>query len=173
MTIIKGDPSYIDDKDKYFINIAKAVREGSNHSKIPGGCIIVRDREIIGDGRNLLAACKVEIDCISYAIGVASKRGTSLAGSVVYSTRWPFSSSVFQLHLMGIKKVIVLVHEWEPYYEDEFRRAARLGDELQIKIIDYWEEADQRFATNKLAPTFNQSTQIQKQKFLDSEELNT
>jgi len=156
MTLIKGDPSYIDDKEKYFINIAKAVREGSNHPTIPGGCIIARDREIIGDGRNLLAACKVEIDCISYAIGVASKRGTSLAGSVVYSTRYPFSSSVFQLHLMGIKKVIVLSEgEWEPYYVDEFRRASRLGDELQVKIIDYYEDKDQRFATNTQAPKFN------------------
>ena len=35
---------------------------------------------------------------------------------------------------MGIRKFIVLAHEWEPYYKDEFRRAARLARELCIAI---------------------------------------
>lgn len=153
MTIVKGDPSYIDNKDKFFIDVAKVIEQGSNHPFYPGGCVIVRDREIIGDGRSCLAHCRVEIDCISYAIGVASKRGTPLAGATVYSTRWPFSSSVFQLHLMGVKKIIVLVRgEWEAHYKEEYRRSGRLGTELQMKIIPYYEDPDQRF-TNTKTPT--------------------
>ena len=156
MTIVKGDPSYLDNKDKYFIEIAKAVEKGSNHPLAPGGCVIVRDREIIGDGRSCLAHCKVEIECISYAIAVASKRGTPLAGATVYSTRYPFSAAVHQLHLMGIKKVLVLSRgEWENHYKDEFHRAARLGHELNMNILPYYEDADQRFTTNTQAPTFN------------------
>ena len=83
MTIVKGDPAYIDNKDKYFINLAKAVEQGSNHPLYPGGCVIVRDREIVGDGRSCLAHCRVEIDCITYAIGVASKRATPLASATL------------------------------------------------------------------------------------------
>ncbi len=169
MTIVKGDPSYLDDKDKYFINIAKAVQEGSNHPFFPGGCVIVRDREIIGDGRSCLAHCKVELDCISYAIAVASKRGTPLSGATVYSTRFPFSTAVHQLHLMGIRKVIVLMaKEWEAHYRDEYRRAARLGQELNISIEPYFEDDDQRFSTNKQAPRFDGKERHQKIKELFS-----
>ena len=156
MTIVKGDPSYIKNKDTYFMSIAKEVAKGSTHPMVPGGCIIARDREIIGDGRSLLASCKVEIDCVTYAIATASKRGTPLTGAVVYTTRYPFSASVFQLHLMGIKKIVVLAHEWEPYYKDEFRRAARLGRELAIAIEPFFEDEDKRFATNKQAPRFDE-----------------
>ncbi|MDA8032233.1 MAG: hypothetical protein MPK62_14130, partial [Alphaproteobacteria bacterium] len=78
--IIEGDPTFIDDKDKHFMRVAKAVAEASTHPIAPGGCVVVRDREIIGDGRSTLASCKVEIDCVTYAIAAASKRGTSNVG---------------------------------------------------------------------------------------------
>ena len=156
MAIVKNDPSYIPNKEQYFMDLAKAVATGSSHPIVPGGCIIVRAREIIGDGRSVLASCKVEIDCVTYAIATASQRGTPTTGAVVYTTRYPFSASVFQLHLMGIKKIVVLAHEWEPYYKDEFRRAARLGRELAIAIEPFFEDEDRRFATNKQAPRFDE-----------------
>ena len=151
----KSDPTFIPDKERYFINLAKQVATGSNHPIAAGGCVIIRDREIVGDGRSVLADCKVEIDCVTYAIATACKRGTPVTGAVIYTTRYPFSASIFQLHLMGIRKVVVLAHEWEPYYKDEFRRAARLARELSISIEPFFEDDDERFATNNQAPRFD------------------
>ena len=148
MPIVQGDPTFIANKEKHFIDIAKQIATASTHPMSPGGCVIVRGRDIVGDGRSLLASCKIEIDCVTYAIGAAAKRGTPMSGSVVYSTRYPFSASVFQMHLMGINKVVVLSHDWEPYYKDEFRRSAKLARELGISIEPYFEDADERFATN-------------------------
>lgn len=142
------DPTFIPNKERYFMSIAKQIATGSNHPIATGGCVIVRDKEIIGDGRSVLAECKVEVDCLTYAIATACKRGTPTAGATVYTTRYPFSASVFQLFLMGIKKIVVLAHEWEPYYKDEFRRAARLARELLISIEPLFEDEDQRFTTN-------------------------
>ncbi len=156
MTLVPGDVTFIEDKEKYFLNIAKSVAEASTHPIVPGGCVIVRDREIIGTGRSLLASCKVEVDCVAYAIATSAKNGTGLSGAVVYTTRYPFSAAVFQLHLMGIRKMVVLAHEWEPYYKDEFRRAARLGRELAIAIEPYFENDDERFTTNEQAPRFDE-----------------
>ena len=144
-----GDPTYIKNKEKYFMSIAKTVGLASTHPKSPGGCILVRDREIIGDGRSILTASKVEIDCLTYAIATCSKRGTPTTGATVYTTRYPFSASVFQCYLMGIKKIVVLAHEWEAYYKDEFRRAARLARELSIAIEPLFDEEDPRFGVNK------------------------
>jgi deoxycytidylate deaminase len=151
----KHDPTFIHDKERYFINLAKQVETGSNHPIAPGGCVIVRDREIVGDGRSILADCKVEIDCVTYAIATACKRGTPITGAVIYSTRYPFSASVFQLYLMGIRKITVLAHEWEPYYKDEYRRSARLARELSISIEPFFEDEDERFSTNNQAPRFD------------------
>ena len=147
----KGDPTYIKNKEKYFIQVATAVGAASSHPTAPGGCIVVRDREIIGDGRSILTDSKVEIDCVCYAIAAACKRGTPMTGGVVYSTRYPFSASVFQCHIMGIRKIVVLAHEWEPYYKDEFRRAARLARELSIAIEPYFEDKDPRLSVNSHA----------------------
>lgn len=137
------------------MDVAKQIATGSNHPISPGGCIITRDKEILGDGRSILADCKVEIDCITYAIATACKRGTPITGAVIYSTRYPFSASIFQLHLMGIRKIVVLAHEWEPYYKDEFRRSARLARELAISIEPLFENEDERFSTNNQAPRFD------------------
>jgi deoxycytidylate deaminase len=153
MPIIENDPTFIADKEKHFISIASATANASTHPMSPGGCVIVREREIIGDGRSMLASCKVEIDCITHAIATAAKRGTPLQGAVVYSTRYPFSAAIFQLYVMGIKKLVILAHEWEPYYKDEFRRAAKLARELGISIEPYFDD-DQQFTTNHYAPTF-------------------
>ena len=155
----KSDPTFIKNKDKYFMDLAKQVATGSTHPIASGGCVIIRDREICGDGRSILADCKVEIDCITYAIATACKRGTPVTGAVIYSTRYPFSASVFQLYLMGIRKIIVLAHEWEPYYKDEFRRAARLARELSIAIEPLFEDEDDRFSTNNQAPRFDEREQ--------------
>lgn len=151
----KSDPTFIPNKERYFIDLAKQVATGSNHPIAAGGCVIIRDREIVGDGRSVLADCKVEIDCVTYAIATACKRGTPITGAVIYTTRYPFSASIFQLHLMGIRKVVVLAHEWEPYYKDEFRRAARLARELSISIEPFFDDDDERFATNNQAPRFD------------------
>ena len=155
MSLVPGDVTFIEDKETYFMKIAKTIASGSTHPMVPGGCVIVRDREILGSGRSLLATCKVEVDCISYAIAASAKNGTGLSGAVAYSTRYPFSAAVFQLHIMGIRKLVVLAHEWEPYYKDEFRRAARLGRELAIAIEPYFDDDDQRFTTNEQAPRFD------------------
>ncbi len=53
----KGDPTYIKNKERFFLEVAKA----STHPLAPGGCVLVRNREIIVDGRSLVAACKVEM----------------------------------------------------------------------------------------------------------------
>ena len=145
----KGDPTYIKDKDKYFIEIAEVVGKASTHPKAPAGCVIVRDREIVGDGRSIYIDSKVEIDALTYAIACAAKNGTPLTGAVVYSTRYPFSSSVFQCYLMGIRKIVVQIHEWEPYYKDEFRRAARLARELLMAIEPVFKTEDERFGVSK------------------------
>ena len=148
MSSPKGDPTYIKNKDRYFIDIAKAVALGSTHPTAPGGCVIVRGREIIGDGRSLLTDSKVEVDCLSYAIAASAKAGIGAIGSVIYSTRYPFSSSVFQAHLMGISRIVVLAHEWETFYKDEFRRAARLAREVSIAIEPIFLDEDPRFTKN-------------------------
>ena len=38
----KGDPTYIKNKDKYFVAVAKTIESASTHPKSPGGCVIVR-----------------------------------------------------------------------------------------------------------------------------------
>ena len=169
--IVEGDPTFIDEKDKHFINVAKAVGAASNHPIAPGGCIIVRDREIVGDGRSILASCKVEIDCLTYAIAAASKRGTALVGAEVYTTRYPFAASIFQLHMMGIKRLTVLAHEWEPYYKDEFRRAARLARELSISIEPYFDDSDQSFGTSNTAEEFDNKDLYSTNPILDDDYL--
>lgn len=130
------------------MDVAKVISNGSTHPKAAGGCVITRDREIIGDGRSLLTHSKVEIDCVSYAVAAACKRGTPTTGAVVYTTRYPFSTSVFQCHLMGIRQIYVLAHEWEAFYKDEFRRAARLARELSLSIEPVFDNEDPRFAQN-------------------------
>ncbi len=153
--IIEGDPTFIENRDEHFINVAKALAQASTHPMAPGGCVIVRGREIIGDGRSLLAACKVEVDCIAYAIATSAKHGVPTNGAEIYSTRYPFSAAVFQAYLMGIRKITVVAHEWEPYYKDEFRRSARLARELAISIEPYFDDNDERFSTNDQAPRFD------------------
>lgn len=149
----KGDPTYIKNKDHYFMSIAKAVGAASTHPKVPGGCVVIRDREILGDGRSLLTDGGIEIDCVCYAIAAAAKRGTPMAGAVVYTTRYPFSASIFQCHVMGIKRIVIIGHQWEPYYKHEFRRAARLARELSIAIEPIYDNKDPRFAVNSADET--------------------
>ena len=148
VTAPSGDPGYIKQKDLYFIGIAEAVGRASTHPLTPGGCVIVRDREIIGSGRQLLSASKVEVDCISCAIGTSCKLGTPTIGAVIYSTRYPFPTTVMQAHLMGIKRFVVLAHDWEPLFREDFRKAARLGRELGIAIEPLYVDPDPRFEAN-------------------------
>ena len=56
----KGDPGYIKDKDRYFMNVAKAIERGSTHPLVPGGCVLVRDRERL---RFLFFACPYACAC--------------------------------------------------------------------------------------------------------------
>ena len=149
----EGDPTYIKNKEYYFMEVALTVAKASTHPKHPGGCIIVRDKEIVGDGRSLLTSSGVEIDPLSYAVGTAAKRGTPLIGGVVYTTRYPFAHAVFQAYLLGIRKIVVLAHEWEPFYKDEFRRAARLARELSIAVEPVYPEKDPRLQQTPLPVT--------------------
>ena len=151
MTSPKGDPTFIKDKDKYFMQVAMTIAEASTHPKSPGGCVVVRGREIVGDGRSILTHSKVEIDCVSYAVASASKRGCPMTGSVIYTTRYPFSASIFQAYIMGVQKICVLAHAWEPYYKDEFRRAARLARELSMSIEPIFFNNDPRLSPNNYA----------------------
>ena len=146
MTSPKGDPTFIDKKDHYFMAVACTIAEASTHPKMKGGCVIVRDREIIGDGRSILTHTKIEVDPISYAVASAAKNGSQTLGAVIYSTRYPFSASVFQAHVMGIRRVVVLAHEWEPYFREEFRRAARLARELSVSLEALFVDQDKRFS---------------------------
>jgi len=148
VTAPAGDPGYLKNRDLYFLTIAEAVGVGSTHPLTPGGCIIVRDREIIGSGRQMLSHSKVEIDCVSAAIGASCKLGTPAIGGVVYSTRYPFPASVMQMHLMGIKRIVIQAHDWEPLYKQEFRKAARLARELGISVEPLYKDPDPRFASN-------------------------
>ena len=152
----KGDPTYIKNKDLYFMEIARTIARGSTHPSAPGGCVIVRGREIIGDGRSLLTDSKVEIDCLSYAIAAAAKSGTQTVGATIYSTRYPFATSVFQAHLMGISRIVILEHLWETFYKDEFRRAGRLARELSIAIEPVYFNEDPRFTKNTYDRNINQ-----------------
>ena len=165
MPIIKDDPMYIPDKDKFFMGLAKHLATGSSHPLSPGGCVVIRDRDVIGTGRSLLAACKVEVDCVAYAVASACKSGTPMNGAVIYSTRYPFSASIFQMYLLGVRKIFVAAHDWEPYYKDEFRRAARLARELVISIEPMFDDEDERFTTNTQAPRFDN----QEQQFADKD----
>jgi len=148
MSSPKGDPTYIKNIERYFIEVAKTIALASTHPKAPGGCVIVRDRSIIGEGRSLLTHTKVEIDPVAHAIAIASKRGAPSVGCDIYSTRYPFSASVFQAHCMGVRQIFVLAHDWEPYYKDEFNRAGRLARELCIPIEPIFEDEDPRFQVN-------------------------
>ena len=69
---------------------------------------------------------------------------------------------------MGVRKIVVLAHEWEPYYKDEFRRAARLARELNISIEPLFENEDERFSTNDQAPRFSADSD-KEQEFQDKD----
>jgi len=155
MSLPQGDPTFIKNKEKFFIEVAKTIARASSHPAAPGACVIVRDREIIGEGRSVLTASKIEIDCISAAIGATSKRCTPTVGATIYSTCYPFMTLVFQCHQMGINRIVVLAHEWEPFYKDEFRRAARLSRDLQVTIETYFDKDDPRFDPNPQVPEDN------------------
>ena len=148
MSILSSDPTYIPNKDQYFMNLAKQIEAGSNHPIVPGGCVIVRHREIISDGRSVMASCKVEIDCLGYAIAAAAKKGTPLVGSTVYTTRYPLPASVFQMHLVGIKRLYFLWREWEPAYNRDYRRAAALGRDLGLSIDSYHDSENETTEEN-------------------------
>lgn len=116
------------------MTLAITIAQASSHPIAPGGCVLIRDREVIGDGRSCYTASQVEVDCLSHAIATAAKRGTPTPGTVVYTTRYPFSHCVFQCYVMGIRQIYFLSHDWETRYKDEFKRAARLARELAISI---------------------------------------
>ena len=148
MSSPQGDPTFIKNKDKFFMSVAQTIAQASTHPVAAGGCVIVRDRNIIGDGRSLLTDSKVEVDCICHAMATAAKHGTFTNGAVIYTTRYPFADGVFQAYIVGIRRIVVLAHEWEAFYKDEFRRAARLARELAISIEPIYEDEDPRFTKN-------------------------
>ena len=144
----KGDPLFIKDKERFFMDIAMGVAKASTHPAAPGGCVLVRHREIIGDGRSILTASGVEIDCITHAIATAAKRGTPTPGAEIYTTRYPFATSVFQAYVMGIRRFVVRAHPWEANYKYEYRNAARLARELCMEIEVVWDKDDPQLSPN-------------------------
>ena len=44
---------------------------------------------------------------------------------------------------------MILAHEWEPFYKDEFRRAARLAREFCMAIEPIFNTEDERFGVKK------------------------
>jgi deoxycytidylate deaminase len=144
----KGDPLFIKDKERFFMDVAMTIAKASSHPYAPGGCVVVRDREIIGDGRSILTASEVEVDCITHAIATAAKRGTPTPGAEVYTTRYPFASAIFQCYVMGIRRLIVRAHPWEANYKYEFRKAARLARELCIAIEPIYDKSDPQLSPN-------------------------
>ena len=124
MSSPKGDPTYIKNIERYFIEVAKTISLASTHPKSPGGCVIVRDRSIIGEGRSLLTHTKIEIDPVAHAIALACKRGAPSVGCDIIQLAIPLVLH-FQAHCMGVRRIYVLAHDWEPYYKDEFKRAGK------------------------------------------------
>ena len=53
MNAPKGDPTYIKNKDNTSLKLQRTLASASTHPKAPGACVVVRDREIVGDGRSL------------------------------------------------------------------------------------------------------------------------
>lgn len=137
MSVLSGDPTYIVNKEQYFMDIAKGIEKGSNHPVVPGACVIVRQRDIISNGRSVLATCNTEIDCITYAIATAAKNGTPLVGSTIYTTCYPRPESIFQLHIIGIKHIIFLFREFPAGYSATYRRSAALASDLGISLEVY------------------------------------
>ena len=74
------------------------------------------------------------MDCLSCVILFASVYWLLLEDSIVYTTRFPFCTPLYQAHLLGVTDVFIKQHEWESYYKDEFRRANRLAKDLGIKL---------------------------------------
>ena len=137
MSILSTDPTYIINKDQYFMDIAKGLEEASNHPVAPGGCVIVRQRDIIANGRSVLGSRYTEIDCITYALATAAKHGTPVVGSTVYTTCYPLPESIFQSHIVGIKLIYFLFREWPTGYKARYDRAAALASDLGITLDVY------------------------------------
>ena len=129
-----SDPAFIGDKDRYFMELAILIGSANTHPGHQGGAVVVRGRELLSEGRSLLTSCKAEVDAVGYAVAAAAKKGAPLTGAVVYTSRYPFTQSLFQCWIMGINKVIVLAHEWDTVYKQEFRRCARLSRELGLSV---------------------------------------
>ena len=93
----KGDPLFIKDKERFFMDVAMTMSQKLLVIlPLRADCIIVRDREIIGDGRSILTASEVEVDCISHAIATAAKAWYTYTWvQKIYSTRYPFANCCF------------------------------------------------------------------------------
>lgn len=140
------DPTYIKDREAYFIGMALHVGSANNHPLHPGGAVITRDREVLVEGRSILAESKAEIDAVGYALAMASKRGIPVMGGTVYTTRYPFSQSVFQCYLAGIRKIVCMSHEWDKIYKQEFKKTARLCRDLGVSLEVYFPDEGDTFS---------------------------
>ena len=141
--LVQGDPAYLHRPERYFLLMAKAIATASLHPLNGGGCVIASGRDIISEGRSLLTEAKGEIDPLGHAIAVAAKRGTPMTAATAYSTRYPFSTSVLQAHLCGIRKIYVVAHDWPVLYKTEFRKAANTARELGMAIEPVFDDNDE------------------------------
>lgn len=148
MSILSADPTYVLNKDQYFMDIAKEIEKGSNHPVVPGGCVIVRQRDIIANGRSVYATWKTEIDCITYAIATAAKNGTPVVGSTVYTTCYPRPESIFQSHIVGIKHIIILFKDIPSAYSSTYKKSAALAGDLGI-AIEVYDDSDTTKSTDQ------------------------
>ena len=141
--LVQGDPAYLHRPERYFLLMAKTVATASLHPLNAGGCVIASGRDILSEGRSLLTEAKGEIDPLGHAIAVAAKRGTPMTAATAYTTRYPFSTSVLQAHLCGIRKIYVVAHDWPVLYKTEFRKAASTARELGMAIEPVFDDNDE------------------------------
>ena len=117
-----------------FMAQAIELAEKSDHPLTKAATIIVSNGVILATGLYTLLPSKIDIDCLSCAIANVAAHGVPPENPVVYTTRFPFSTPLYQAHLLGVTELFIQKHEWESYYKDEFRRASRLAKDLEIEL---------------------------------------
>lgn len=137
MSILNRDPTYMINKEQIFMDIAKGLEKASNHPIAPGGCVIVRQRDILASGRSVMCSGYTEIDCIECAIATAAKNGTPVVGSTVYTTCYPLPESIIQCHIVGINLIYFLFRDQPTGYAKRRETAVKIAHELGITVDVY------------------------------------
>lgn len=136
--------------DEYFMQIAELVSSRSTCSKISVGCVITKDRRIIGTGYNGspvgLPHCADE-GCIIYnnhcirslhaevnAILQCAMHGVSTLGSVIYITHLPCWHCSLMLINAGVRKISYL----NDYIDDRGNQLELLNEaDIDVEKINF------------------------------------